>query len=90
MIISQNNKCFICGKDGFHRSKYGNTSLHLDHCHTTGKARKLLCMRCNLAVGVIEKGDEYASKVRQYIEGHKQSDVRTSQTPQCVDRKEPA
>ena len=40
---SHNGACDICG------SRPGK--LHLDHCHTTGKYRGLLCKPCNLALG---------------------------------------
>lgn len=29
--------------------------VHADHCHRTGKARRLLCNLCNRYVGVIER-----------------------------------
>jgi hypothetical protein len=50
MYHSQNKKCKICG-DAYEKvSRHGG--LHIDHCHTTGKVRGLLCGRCNTLLGV--------------------------------------
>lgn len=48
MLSSQNGGCAICG------SKQGDRSgrrLCVDHDHTTGKVRALLCMGCNAGIG---------------------------------------
>lgn len=42
----QSNLCAICRKPSTNRRR-----LHVDHCHTTGKVRGLLCFRCNTALG---------------------------------------
>lgn len=41
----QGNCCAICGL------KQSSSDLHLDHCHSTGKVRGLLCWRCNTGLG---------------------------------------
>lgn len=43
-------------------------SLHLDHCHETGKFRGWLCSRCNMAIGKL--GDTKAALIRavKYLE----------------------
>lgn len=47
ILISQENKCAICGKsqDEFPRA------LSVDHNHVTGEVRGLLCVRCNTVLG---------------------------------------
>ena len=42
-------KCELCGHEP-ELTKY----LHIDHDHSTGIPRGLLCHRCNLALGYIE------------------------------------
>jgi len=47
MLLKQEGKCAIC-KDLLEKPC-------IDHCHTTGKVRGLLCNNCNFALGYIEK-----------------------------------
>lgn len=49
LYILQNKKCKICNIEHSSVSKHGG--LYIDHCHTTGKVRGLLCSRCNLLLG---------------------------------------
>ena len=44
MLIAQGSRCMICGK-GFIKTP------HIDHDHSTGKIRGLLCNRCNWLLG---------------------------------------
>ncbi len=46
MLIAQGGECAVCG------SKDNN--LCVDHCHTSGIVRGLVCHPCNLALGRIE------------------------------------
>lgn len=49
---SQNGLCAICRKVP---TGNGNHSvLHIDHCHTTGKVRGLLCFDCNTGIGHLQ------------------------------------
>lgn len=49
MLKEQGEKCWACGE------KSGGKKLHVDHCHTTGKVRKLLCTNCNTAFGLLKE-----------------------------------
>jgi len=49
MTASQDNKCKIC-----RRPPSGKRPLAIDHCHSTGRVRGLLCYRCNLGVAFLE------------------------------------
>lgn len=47
MIIKQQWRCAICGRVPYGKEK----SLAVDHDHTTGQIRGLLCMDCNIGIG---------------------------------------
>lgn len=49
LLKEQNYVCKICGEI----DKNGN-DLSVDHNHKTGKIRGLLCMKCNISLGIIE------------------------------------
>ena len=49
MLAAQQNLCAICG--GPPRQK---PQLVVDHCHTTGRVRVLLCNPCNMRLGRYE------------------------------------
>lgn len=52
LVEKQGNLCAIC-----HGERNGpGTVLHVDHCHTTGRVRGLLCSNCNRALGMF--GDD--------------------------------
>lgn len=69
MLESQNYRCFVCGLALLREGRKGN-SANLDHCHECGKVRKLLCKRCNTAVGFIESDEETFFKVFHYYVDH--------------------
>lgn len=56
MYEEQDGKCAICGGPPVARRSGSTAVFHVDHNHTTGAVRGLLCARCNLLVGVIERG----------------------------------
>ena len=59
----QGNACAICQDP--------TKPLHLDHCHTSGKNRALLCSNCNTAIGLFGEEVELLLKAVAYIELHK-------------------
>lgn len=63
MYTNQNGCCAICGDhtDAFSRS------LHVDHCHTTGKIRGLLCVNCNTAIGKLKDDVSIVLKAAAYL-----------------------
>jgi len=61
MLLAQNGKCYIC-REG--------APANIDHNHTTGAVRKLLCDACNIAVGVMENTERVA-RVADYLREHR-------------------
>ena len=47
MVIKQGCKCAICNVS----IKKSGSKTHLDHCHTTGLIRGMLCDNCNRGLG---------------------------------------
>jgi len=64
LLESQEEKCYICDvhKDDLKRG------LAIDHCHETGKVRKLLCVNCNTALGLLKEDIEIMKKLIDYVE----------------------
>lgn len=70
-LKEQNYCCAICKikENKVLRGANVELSFAVDHCHTTGKVRGLLCNQCNRAlgmfkdnIGLIEKAIQYLSK----------------------------
>lgn len=64
ILKSQNYSCAICKKE----AKEMTYHLHVDHCHTTGKVRGLLCSPCNVFLGYARDNTEVFKEAIRYIE----------------------
>ena len=62
MFLEQNGVCKICSKE---EPTY--TNLAVDHCHTTGKVRGLLCTPCNKALGLFEDKQDLLHNAISYL-----------------------
>lgn len=69
MKEAQNNCCAICGTSG---DKLRRTLL-VDHNHTTGKVRDLLCDGCNHTIGHAKEDIEILKNAIKYIKKHNNS-----------------
>lgn len=63
MFKKQEGRCRICKK---HQSEE-KVALSVDHCHTTGKVRGLLCMGCNTAIGSFKDNLELLTAAIEYL-----------------------
>ena len=66
MLFSQNNSCAICGVEFSSKQK-----PQVDHCHTTGKARKILCVKCNMMIAVLEYPPDLLDTAVEYLKHHR-------------------
>lgn len=59
----QNGKCAICGflLPASYRGR------NLDHCHSTGRIRGILCPQCNMAIGLVEDNPEILEAAAAYL-----------------------
>lgn len=60
LVEKQNGVCAICGKY--------EAVLSVDHNHTTGKVRGLLCRQCNRGLGLLQDSEYVLSKALQYLQ----------------------
>lgn len=65
LLKSQNGLCKICNADNPNCEQHKH--LYIDHCHSTGKVRGLLCGRCNSAIGHMKDNIEYFEKAIEYL-----------------------
>jgi hypothetical protein len=65
MLVVQNNQCTICFTP-FTEEKPPN----VDHCHTSGKVRSMLCTKCNTALGLVDEDPAKMKRMIDYIENH--------------------
>ncbi len=64
LVLQQGNLCKICGKPETIKDR---VDLSIDHCHSTGKVRGLLCQRCNFGLGMFKDNVEYLSNAIDYL-----------------------
>jgi hypothetical protein len=67
MFDKQGGRCAICGK----LQSDLKVSLHIDHDHSTGKVRGLLCHMCNFAIGHALDDIEILASAIKYLDAHK-------------------
>jgi hypothetical protein len=70
LLEKAGSRCEICGKphkdflEGFNDK---SSRLHIDHCHTTGKIRGLLCSKCNKALGLFKEDLSLLVAAKDYL-----------------------
>lgn len=74
LVDAQGGKCAICGRrpplaDDSKPLPRGqaSTRLHLDHCHTTGDVRGLLCGKCNTMIGLAGENPDVLLAAVEYL-----------------------
>lgn len=66
MLDQQAGQCKIC--KGARPGERGRTSrMDIDHCHSTGKVRGLLCPRCNKAIGLLGDNTDFLTAAIKYL-----------------------
>ena len=64
MLKLQKGKCGVCKNP----IKYPDGhKTHVDHCHTTGKIRELLCLQCNTLLGKLEINPLRTKRLLEYM-----------------------
>lgn len=63
MEIVQGGRCGICRRD----KPGGRGRWHIDHCHRTGRVRKLLCTHCNTGLGRFYDDPDLLQRAIDYL-----------------------
>lgn len=71
MYAGQNRACSICARPLI---AYPNRSQHneracVDHCHTTGRVRGILCNECNTGLGNFKDSPMLMRRAIEYLQG---------------------
>jgi hypothetical protein len=66
LLEKQGACCAICGSDGKDHATF--TRLVIDHCHTTGKVRGMLCAKCNIGLGNFNDQSRLLLKAAVYLQ----------------------
>lgn len=72
LLSEQNGVCAICAQfeTFIHKATGKPARLAVDHCHTSGNVRKLLCKACNNGLGLFRDNPELLIKAADYLKEH--------------------
>jgi len=66
MLSLQEGGCAICGgQPGIQSGRV--TNFHIDHCHSSGRVRGLLCGPCNVGIGMLKDSPQILLKAVSYL-----------------------
>ena len=68
MYEEQRGQCYLCPSE---------SKLFVDHCHTTGEVRGLLCNNCNLMLGHAKDSPAVLRLAASYLERHDRNNRST-------------
>ncbi len=71
MLLAQSCVCAICGHEEMRLYKGRIRQMSVDHDHTTGTVRALLCYRCNSVLGFSQDDPARLRRAAAYLEYHK-------------------
>jgi hypothetical protein len=67
LLLEQENACAIC------TTPFGESAVdrfNVDHNHSTGQVRGLLCQKCNQALGMMDDDPLYLERAARYLRSH--------------------
>jgi hypothetical protein len=79
MLTKQDGLCAICRVKmtppaSPSKAKEGKSSMTVDHCHSTGRVRGILCQTCNLALGMFKDSIVRVRYAVAYLEAFEEKD----------------
>lgn len=85
---SQGWVCAICGHDPktLHANKSRQAQrLYVDHCHTTGQIRGLLCFKCNRKIAPFESNEDWLQRALIYLQLLESADTLDTDPSKLLD-----
>lgn len=70
LYLTSQGACSICSKPLSLLKEEHKETAHVDHCHTTGKIRGILCRSCNRGIGYLNDSPERLHKAAEYLTKH--------------------
>lgn len=70
-VVTQENKCAVCHQMEVESVNGKRQALSADHDHESGKARELLCKRCNRVLGIMEDNPLLLDAAAAYLRKHR-------------------
>lgn len=62
LLEEQGERCGVC------QIEFGDSrDYKVDHCHETGKVRGLLCLKCNLGLGMFRDSSQLLQRAARYL-----------------------
>lgn len=80
LLNTHNHKCSICGEKETVSLKGTVWNLSIDHCHTTGKIRGLLCAQCNVGLAKFRENIRYFKNAINYLQTRNGESASTQKT----------
>jgi hypothetical protein len=78
LLSRQNGVCAICKRPETSRRLGKLRQLGVDHSHSTGTNRGLLCSACNVAIGYFGESIELLEAAIKYLKKHTHSKSKTT------------
>lgn len=76
----QDGMCAICRVEMQPGGQQAN-SVCRDHCHATGKGRGLLCVTCNILIGMAHDDPRILRSAADYLDEHASECVQSTEMP---------
>jgi 5-methylcytosine-specific restriction endonuclease McrA len=61
LVDKQDHACAIC------KTSFEDTRMNIDHCHSTGVVRGLLCFHCNTGLGHFKDNKQRLQQALEYL-----------------------
>ena len=67
MLLEQKGCCYICA------TSFDKVNPTVDHSHTSGAVRGILCGKCNAGLGMFKDNVDFVKKAVEYLNNHEKS-----------------